>query len=190
MQRILSILEQVRAHYMAGYVDSLRSFKATYSPAAAEALFEIPGDASYPFRLYRADLASNSTTGLKIEEVNISTHLDFSEVAAEGPNGAQISLHPITWNGVDFQVAPRLDRPGLEAWALRWLDVNDNRRQDGNGLQGVVHSVSNPDVQVGSAEFSVDFGSAPVEAFEQLLTTLCATGATHVTVRSTILDSE
>jgi len=190
MQRILSIVEQVRAHYVARYVESLSSFVAAHSPAAAEALFEIPGEASYPFRLYRADLASNSTTGLKIEEVNVSTHLDFSVVAAEGPNGAQITLHPIAWNGVEFQASPVLNRPGLEAWALRWLDVNDGRRQDENGLQGVVHSVSDPEVQVGSTEFSVDFGSAPAEAFEQLVAMLWSTGSTHVTARSSILDSE
>lgn len=135
-------------------------------------------------------MASNSTAGLKIEEVNLSTRLDFSAVAAEGPVGARIALHPIAWNGVDFQVAPILDRPGLEAWALRWLDVNDDHPQDGDGLQGVVHSVSDPEDQDGSAKFSVDFGSAPVEAFEQLLTMLWATGAKHVTVRSPMLDAE
>jgi len=188
LQQILSIVDQVRAHYMAGYLDSLNSFRASHSPAGQEVLFEISRETTYPFRLYRADMASNSADGLKIEEVNLSTHLTFTPAQAEGLDGAQVELHPIAWNGVDFRVTPVLDRTALETWALRWLDVNDDREQDVDGFQGVIHSVTEPDVQGAFVEFSVDFGSAPIEAFEQLVTTLWTTGGTRIFVASSMIE--
>ncbi len=188
MQQLLAIVDRVRDHYITGYLESLASFRASHSPAAPEVMFEIPRETGYPFRLYRADMASNSSEGLKVEEVNLLTHLRFSCVLSDGPDNAKLSLHPIAWNGVDFRVAPILDRAELEAWALKWLDVNDERDQDENGLQGVIHSVTEPKANGQLMEFSVDFGSAPVEAFEALVATLWSTGAKQIEVRSSTLS--
>lgn len=186
MQQLLTIVSQVREHYINRYLDSLRSFRARYSPAASEVLFEIPRESSYPFRLYRADMASNASEGLEIQEVNPSTHLGFDVLHVEGPNKSRLLLHPIAWNGVDFRVSRVLDREALEAWILRWLDVDDTHEQDLNGLQGVIHSVTEPEARGEYVEFSVDFGSASVEAFEALIEILSSPDAMQIEIRSNL----
>jgi len=173
---------------MAGYLDSLNAFKGSHSPADQEVLFEISRETTYPYRLYRANMASNSAEGLKIQEVNLSTHLAFPPAEADGLEGAHIVLNPIAWNGVEFRVAPSLDRTALETWALQWLDVNDDRERNADGLQGVIHSVTEPEAQDAFVEFSVDFGSAPAEAFEQLIRTLWTTGGTRIFVASSMIE--
>lgn len=188
MQQLLAIVDQVREHYVSAYLELLRAFRAAHSPAGPEVLLEIPRETSYPFRLYRVDMASNSDAGLKIEEVNLSAHLAFQEVVAYSVNDARISLQPIAWNAVEFQVRSEFDRAALDAWALQWLDVDDEREQDLNGLQGVIHSISKPEVRGEVFEFSVDFGSAPVEAFGSLIALLSSTGAREIEIKSSVIS--
>ena len=190
MQRLLAIVDQVREHYVSAYLESLLAFGAVHSPAGPEVLLEIQHDTSPAFRLYRVDMASNSDTGLKIQEVNLSTHLDFLEVVAYDVNGARISLQPMAWNDVEFRVLREFDRAELETWALQWLDVDDEREQDLNGLQGVIHSVSEPEKQAEAFTFSIDFGSAPVDALASLIALLSSRGAREIEIKSSALSQD
>lgn len=94
----------------------------------------------------------------------------------------------MAWNGVDFHLNTNFNWGPLESWALRWLDVEDQHHQDSDGLQGVIHSVTAPEIRGELAEFSVDFGSAPILAFEELLHVLQEVGATEVEVRSSCIE--
>jgi hypothetical protein len=51
------------------------------------------------------------------------------------------------------------------------------RQPDSQGFYGVVHFLSGPKVKGSSATFEVDFGSAPVETFEEFLDALKDVGA-------------
>lgn len=187
MKQILDIAASVRSHYLEKLVASFENFRALHSLSALEVLFELQRECAYPFRLYRVDMASNTEDGPKLQEVNPEGYLNFSAITETISETLQVTLNPIAWHGVDFDCDKVLTATDLEGWAMRWLDVEDEHLQDIVGLQGVIHSVTAPEVQASRTEFSVDFGSAPVEALKELLYLLSAIGATSVKIRSSCL---
>lgn len=188
MKALSDLAGKIRKHYVALYVSSLTDFQAMYSPSAPEVLFELQLECAYPFRLYRVDMASNVNGDSKLQEVNPQSHLSFDPLTVTAFPSMEVTLYPIAWNGVDFNVNVILPSASLEDWALRWLDVDDTHELDINGLQGVIHSVTEPKVKGSHTAFSVDFGSASEIAFEELLGVVAAAGATNVEVRSSCMD--
>lgn len=187
MKQILDIVETVRSHYLKQMIASFEDFSALHSPSALEVLFELQRECAYPFRLYRADMASNTEDGPKLQDVNPEGYLNFSAFTESVSGNLRVTLNPIAWYGVDFDCDKVLTEADLQGWAMRWFDVEDEHKQDSAGLQGVIHSITVPEIQGSRAEFSVDFGSAPVEAFEELLTLLSSAGTSSVNIRSSCL---
>ncbi len=187
MENLTVLLTQIREHYLSVLTSSLKEFQREFSPSAPELLLETGREAAYAFRLYRIDMASNVGGETKMQEVNPSAYLNFPLQSFTPFPGLVLTVNPIAWNGVDFTIHTISNWDGLEDWALRWLDVDDSHPQDENGLQGVIHSVTTPEASNGSTSFSVDFGSAPVAAFEELLQLLVALGAKRVEMDSSCL---
>lgn len=187
MENLTVLLTQIREHYLGALTRSLKEFQRDFSPSAPELLLEIGREADYAFRLWRVDIASNVGGETKVQEVNPSTHLNFPPQSLVPLPGLALTLNPIAWNGVDFRIHTISTWDGLEAWTLRWLDVDDSHPQDENGFQGVIHSVTMPKASNGSTSFSVDFGSAPVAAFVELLQLLVNLGAKRVEIDSSCL---
>jgi hypothetical protein len=187
VENLIALLTQIREHYLGVLTSSLKEFQHEFSPAAPELLLEVGRETAYAFRLFRIDMASNVGGQSKMQDVNPSTHLNFPPQSFAPFPGLALTLNPIAWNGVDFTIHAISNWDGLEEWTLRWLDVDDSHPQDENGLQGVIHSVTTPEVSDGSTAFSVDFGSAPVAAFEELLQLLVNLGAKRVEMDSSCL---
>ena len=150
-------------------------------------MFELPREAPLAFKLYRVDMGSNSSSGLKVKEVNPETHLEFEPFREQSGSGLEVTVFPIAWNGVEFRGNFNSDSTLLEQWALKWLDVEDQNQQDEQGLQGVIHSVTKLEEKDGIAGFSIDFGSAPVEALSELMVIFGGMGATSIEVSSSCL---
>jgi uncharacterized protein YtpQ (UPF0354 family) len=110
--------------------------------------------------------------------------------APEGPlvgavpiDGIEASIFAYAWEScrIWFRVAS-LDRQAIDGWFEQWSGGSDSRQVDEDGLSGVVHFMS-PLIPDGHAfAMEVDFGSAPVEAFIELLKMLSGMGATEVRV--------
>ncbi len=66
----------------------------------------------------------------------------------------------------------------LETWFDRWLDV-ERIPESGSVTTGIIHSMV-----VGTDSLSIDFGTAPIAAAEELLELLWAEGAQFVRVES------
>jgi hypothetical protein len=62
----------------------------------------------------------------------------------------------------------------LQAWFHRWFRPDEDGT--GDSLLGAVHFLSDPKVSEYKVGFEVDLGSAPVEAFEELLDAVEALG--------------
>jgi hypothetical protein len=187
MENLTVLLTQIREHYLAALASSLREFQREFSPSATELLLETGREAAYAFRLLRVDLASNVSGEMKMQEVNPSTHLNFPPQLFVPFPELELTLNPIAWNGVDFTIHALASWDSLEAWTVRWLDVDDTHPHDEYGFQGVIHSVTAPEAVNGATTFSVDFGSAPVAAIEELLQVLIDSGAKRVEMDSSCL---
>lgn len=187
MEQVLNIATAVRSHFVDRLVTSLKEFQSTHSPSAPEVLLELQREEAYPFRLYRVDMISNAGGESKIQEVNPDSYLNFESFTVTASSSLQISFQPIAWYGVDFKCNANSFNSELEVWTLRWLDVEDKHELDANGLQGVIHSVTAPRTNGTYFEFSVDFGSSPVEAMMELFAVLSSAGATKIEVSSSCI---
>jgi uncharacterized protein YtpQ (UPF0354 family) len=104
--------------------------------------------------------------------------------------GVEVAVYPFAWEACRFHF--RLARPEwapLEAWFSKWSE----RREEGANweadepeepgeLGGVVHFMSRPAREGRGYLLELDFGSAPVEAFMELVAVLEKSGATEVQV--------
>lgn len=67
-------------------------------------------------------------------------------------------------------------------WFDRWFDGEDTRQPDEHGLCGVIHFLADPEHEGNATILQVDFGSAPEEAFEELLDALRDSGVTKIEI--------
>jgi len=185
MNRLLTLAEQIRSHYLLSYLSGLEKFRALTQPSAAEVMLEMPGEAALAFRLNRADFASQ--TGGEFHEVNVETYLEFEPFRESDPSGMELTVFPLTWNSIEFRGTFSPDTQPIEGWALKWLDRSQSRPADSHGLSGVIHSVNRFIDETGAIGYCVDFGSASVQALSELLDVLNNMGATRVEVSSSCL---
>ncbi len=98
----------------------------------------------------------------------------------EGRRGAlKITIDSFRWDNVFVFPTPAINvSAALKPWFDRWFDQGGKRYQDGAEFAGVIHRLI-----VKPNYLSIDFGTAPVEAFPNLMDTLVMAGVTAVRVR-------
>jgi hypothetical protein len=188
MNDLLALASAVRERYLEALLESLVKFMGKHRPSAPEVMFELQRQEALPFRLYRADMAANVNGAPRMQDVNPSSHLGFEPFGIEFSEGATAAVHPFVWNDVGVQINVTMPSDPVEEWAMRWLDMEDKSAKDENGLQSVIHSVVREDAMDGSTTLTVDFGSAPVEALQEIIELAFACGGTHVSIRSESLQ--
>jgi hypothetical protein len=171
---------------MSRYVDALAEYRRKYIPGGPEVLLQL-GDngAREAFRLYRVDLASGATAPPNLTEVNLASIPQFPPERSSFGSGLEVVVEPFHWNGVEFLVEGiGLEEAVLANWCKEWIDVDETHEPDIHGLIGAIHSMTAPEHRDNGVFFSVDFGSAPVEAVTSLLHLLSSIGAQKVRIGS------
>lgn len=185
---LTSTVSAGRDHYLCRYRPAIKDYRTRFQPSHPEVMFEPNGSTTpIPYRYYRVDLASGAASPgcPNLTEINVDPHETFSPISLAWITGLKVTLHPFVWNGVEVVSAtiPK-DISLLTDWVSCWLNVGDTKPQDRDGLSEVIHSVTYPSVEDLRWSFSVDFGSAPVQAFEELLGTLSRLGIVAVSIGS------
>jgi hypothetical protein len=176
-----------RESWMSYYVAALRDYTSKFKPGGPEVLLELSSNrAARPFRLYRIDLASGSVNPPNLTDVNPTSAPEFETEHLTLSSGLQVILESFHWNGVDFLIENYSADPSqLSEWCLKWIDESETNQRDTYGLLGAIHSMTAPAMAPEGLVFSVDFGSAPVEAVQSLFDLLSEMGASKVRVSST-----
>lgn len=181
-----ALLDQIRAHY----VDRLAATVADHEGAIAEpALRDEQGVVATEGQLalgMRVDVVIVEH-GKRQEslEVDPTTRLSFEPISFDWEGGLDVELRPFCWNGLSLLLSGDEIAPAaLVRWFKKWFDEDDERAVLPNGLCGVVHFLSDPRPTNGGVRFEADFGSAPVEAFEELLDSCREAGAQSVCIES------
>lgn len=90
----------------------------------------------------------------------------------------RVTLMPFWWDSAHVSVSVT-DWEPLQHWFIHWFSPDD----DGDGQPlGVVHFLSDPEPDSVGHSLTLDLGTAPVQAFEELLDAIGACGATAVVV--------
>ena len=162
------MIEQTRSHYLKQLNSTLASLSSEGRSVYAEICVELPRpDASRQlYRLYVVDILERLPDG---ETAVIETNVEPRSVQISGlPFDA-----PIAWNGIDFRCAPdHFPEDALALWGDRWISDESPPLGPQDNLTGIIHSVTEPSLHGSHVEFSVDFGSAPVAAFDEIVAIL------------------
>lgn len=152
------------------YLIDLLEFYEGKTTGAREVMIQLNNNESVQlFKLWRLDYLDQINGEFKPIEFNSAKYLNFE--AIEYYYGEMtIELNPFYWNGCEFFFESNSSNyDWLIKWAKKWIDELETKREDLNGLTGIIHSVTKPELIDNIFSFSVDFGSAHTEAFQELI---------------------
>jgi hypothetical protein len=110
--------------------------------------------------------------------------VEFEPVSIEC-NKTLVLLSPLVWDYVAIRFPGELEVSALaplQSWFLRWFDADDVHELNSEGFYGVVHFMSDPAFQADETCITVDMGSAPMQAFEELIDALGELGVPRAAV--------
>jgi hypothetical protein len=184
------LLDKTREAYIVQFRKSISEVRNSGLKAVAEpacrnenGFLVKEGELNLPMRL--------DCVGLKNGEAKDRFRIDSNSLISFEPvdffwsDSLPVRLAPFRWDSCRVRVAgicKTEDWTNLFGWFDKWFDGDDNRPADENGLSGVIHFISDPKREDVATIFEVDFGSAPVEAFEELLDAFQASGAKKIEI--------
>ncbi|MFM2375601.1 MAG: hypothetical protein RLZZ165_698 [Bacteroidota bacterium] len=169
-----------RARYLDHFLQSL----GKWSGGDSEVLLQMDRYAPDPlYRLIRGDYVKIVNGEVRLTEFRLTEFLEH-DAFLEHRGGCTVEVRPFAWNQCIVKVlCERFDRQALEAWAMDWLDTEDAKSKDGDGLRNVIHYLSPPSYPLGKLAFSIDLGTAPVKALMELIRLLqVEKGTTRVSI--------
>jgi hypothetical protein len=178
-------LDAERENYLAIYLRAISQARRMHEVAVPEVKVEST-EAKFrkPYRYYTLDIFCRRGDKSGPIEVNIAAAGAFPRVS-ENWQGLDVTLHPFVWNGLEFRLdADFADDAALVAWMDKWMDIAEKKPKDNNRLSQIVHNVTQPERTQAGWSFSVDFGSAPLDAFVELIDVVRASGAKRLELGS------
>ena len=158
------MIESTRTHYLERLKEALSSLASEGRSAYPEICLELsrPEVMRQIYRLHVVDIVERLPNGEStVLEINVAP------MATPG-TGLPIDA-PIAWNGIEFRCySASFPEEALSEWAERWITDESPPMGPQDGLTGIIHSITEPVLRDSDMEFSVDFGSAPIAAFEEL----------------------
>lgn len=181
------IAQAERNSYISGYLESYKKFSSDKDGKSIMELLVRPNQMPWPdpYAQIRVDMLSNLNNEVKATRYEQKQPEKNFKVSSFKVNSMNVDLSPFVWNRVEFRstYAPKDIQP-LTDWTNKWMDLEDKNPVDKDGLSGVIHSVTYPNANNSFWYFMVDFGSAPTQAFDDLLTVLSSMGVINITVGS------
>lgn len=115
-----------------------------------------------------------------------SLTIRFGTTAYAERDRMKIATHEIAWDYLKISAfpLPSGDWESLRESFLRWFDAAEVNVPDADGLYGVVHFISDPEISDDGFQFFVDLGSSPIGALSDLLDCLASMQITSCTFGS------
>lgn len=110
--------------------------------------------------------------------VDSESRMGFKTVEFLWGRQLRVSLSSFCWDNLRADLSVAEWKP-LQQWFLKWFSAADDG--DGEPL-GVVHFLSDPKPAPVGHSLTVDLGTAPVQAFEELLDAVEASGARTIVI--------
>jgi hypothetical protein len=176
MDGIAALVARVRDHY----VDQFRAFadkqKRSCEVGASEVKLQLSDNAEVFRHLYCADFVANDGTP-SVVELQPGLFLKFDPISGTF-GAAAVSIEYLQWDsvGIHHDVAS-LEESEIGSWFERWFDPDDKRADQPAEFSNVIHSML-----IGPGCVSIDFGTAPPDAFWELLDLLEQAGATNIRI--------
>ena len=128
----------------------------------------------------RKDLIVRSVTVNGSFQISTDRALQFEPVTLDWGQALSVLISPFRWEECPVKVVgPALEdqSEALVEWYHRWFDEFDTKGPLKKEFQEVVHSMEVTEQRDGVTKLTIDFGSAPKSAFEELLEAFDQVGA-------------
>ena len=176
MDPATALTSQVRDHYVAQF-EAFVAEQERLHPGGAEIKAQLPGGTFLRHRICIDYVVKATEQGVEFQP---DKYLRFEPFSGSYGN-ARLTIEQLRWGDVliDHDLPAPPERT-LDNWFERWFDPDDARFDPDAAVGHIIHSVL---IEPGLV--SVDFGTAPVEAFWQLLDLLEEAGARKIRVHCT-----
>lgn len=183
------LLDQIRAYYVNRFMDAINEHSSVegvtvaHEPAFCNAKGEVVTEGKLALPV-RGDLFV-IRDGNVSESIRIDTEgmLAFEPIMFDWPDSKlHVDLQPFQWNWIElriFGLKADADWTPIRDWFIGWFQENDPADDE---LLGGVHFLSDPEHRHDYSQISIDLGTAPVEAFEELLDAVGQMEATRLQV--------
>jgi len=177
-----TLVARVRDHYVEQFKAFADKQKRNCNQGASEVKLQL-GETSELFqRLYCVDFIKNDAQS-EIIELQPENILTFNTISGSF-GAAALSIEHLRWDDVViYHNLMALPPDAVEHWFRRWFDPDDERYDRHLQLSCAIHSLV---IQPGM--LSVDFGTAPPEAFWNMLGLLERAGALTIRISSSKAD--
>jgi hypothetical protein len=172
--RVGELLDQVRQFYLSRFIEVRDEFLAEPNSQlilepelrGSDGAVVVEGALQLPLR---TDMAVIKDGGAKTLSIDTEGMLYFEPVSFRWGAGLNVHLGPFEWQAMRLQVLHPETRSWreLQDWFWRWFKENTGEQNE--TMMGAVHFISDPEISTGAIIFTIDLGTAPVEAFEDLL---------------------
>jgi hypothetical protein len=174
MDPATELTQRVRDHYVAQFLAFVEKQERAGHDGAAEVKFQLQGG-----RVFRHLMCVDFVAGADKQVVAFQRENYLRFEAFSGSYGnARLAMERLRWD--DVVIAHDLPAPperALGSWFQRWFDPDDQRHDPSAEAGQVIHSLV-----IAPGRMTVDFGTAPVEAFWELLDLLEEAGARNLRV--------
>ncbi len=184
MDDITRFIARVRDHY----VEQFRAFadeqKRHCETGASEVKLQLSEQSELFQRLYCVDFLRNENGQPRPVELLPDRFLKFDTLSGSF-GAARLVIEHLRWDDVTIHHDLALLPPeAIANWFEQWFDPDDRRFDQAAQLSGVIHSLL---IQPGA--ISIDLGTAPPEAFWDILGVLERARATSIRVSSSRADA-
>jgi hypothetical protein len=183
---IFELLSKEREDYLSILTNSLLEYRRKSPPAAAEVMLE-PNSSSrpVPYRIIRIDIICGGAENPRLIDVNKDQYYSFEPCDLIASGEIPGKVFPLHWNGMEFRLFGEIKSwAAFEEWIRYWMDLDDVRCVKDQDFSNVIHNVTEPELKDDHYEFSVDMGSAEIDAFRSLLSLFVSMGVSRFEVGS------
>ena len=134
--------------------------------------------------LTRFDYLEKRNDDFNIEELSPDTYINHQTLEFVAGN-LMIELNPFYWHGCEFILNKKIsDTTFIEDWTKQWIDEEELLQESAEGYANAIHSVTIPENAEDETKFTVDFGTASVECFLDLINKIAKNNIDKVTINS------
>lgn len=167
-----------RQRYYDIFIEMIETLKEGKSTFATELAIqsddeEIPA----PFNIMRVDFFyKNENQEDSMSEIRPNENPDFEPLEFQ-LGDLLVNMNPFCWNSCEI-TAESIDMDALAQWLIKWLRIDEEEEDQ---LAEAVHSCSYPQETENGYTFTIDFGTAPIDAFIDLLQLLIDSDCKEIT---------
>ncbi len=103
-------------------------------------------------------------------DIESETMPGFPKFSLRWKHVLPVVISPFAWNACPVRMVQADE--GIEPiteWFEEWFDADEVKTPGEDGLLGVVHSIRREPGEASVVHLSIDLGSAPIEAFEEMI---------------------